>query len=86
MSGKHQKQSISIRIPSDYYEKLKVLALANKRPLVSELVIILDDYLKEQAEFDSTQRLKVLSKITGIVKGLPKRYYGRTVDKELYGD
>ena len=86
MSGKHQKQSISIRIPSEYYEKLKTLALANKRPLVSELVIILDDYLEEQTESGSTQKLKALSKITGIIKGLPKRYYGRTVDKELYGD
>ena len=86
MSNKQKKDSISIRIPHDYYEKLKELATNNKRPLVAELTIILDDYLKPSTELASVRKLKTLSRITGIIKNLPRKHYGRTVDEELYGD
>ena len=85
MAHKQKKESISIRIPQDYYEKLKGLAINNKRPVVTELTIILDDYLESKSESRAARRLKALSKVAGIIKNLPRRHYGRTVDEELYG-
>ena len=85
MAHKQKKESISIRIPQDYYEKLKGLAINNKRPVVTELTIILDNYLESKSESRAARRLKVLSKVAGIIKNLPRKNYGRTVDEELYG-
>lgn len=86
MSNKQKKDSTSIRIPQDYYEKLKDLAKNNKRPLSSELVIILDDYLSGSADSRLGRKLKALSKTRGIIKHLPKGDYARTIDRVLYGD
>ena len=86
MPRKSHNESVSIRIPLNYYEKLKNLAENNKRPLSSELVIILDEYLASDLESPALRRLKALKKISGIVKNLPKGNYGQTVDDVLYGD
>ena len=80
-----KKESISIRIPVDYYEKLKELAETNKRPLSSELVIILDDYLSEGSKLRAERRLRALNKVRGIIKDLPKGNYSQTIDDVLYG-
>lgn len=81
---KSKKESISVRIPVDYYERLKELAENNKRPLSSELVIILDDYLTEESI--ASKRLRALRRVSGIIKNLPKGNYGQTVDDVLYGN
>ena len=80
-----KKESISVRIPVDYYEKLKGLAETNKRPLSSELVIILDDYLTDETESRAARRLRAIRKTAGIIKNLPKGDYARNIDNELYG-
>ena len=86
MAHKQKKESISIRIPQDYYEKLKGLAINNKRPVVTELTIILDDYLESTVELVAARRLKALAKVQGIIKNLPRKNYSQTIDKELYED
>lgn len=83
---KSKKESISVRIPVDYYEKLKELAKNNKRPLSSELIIILDDYLiTDEVESQALRRLRAIQKTAGIIKNLPKGNYAQTIDDELYG-
>ena len=86
MKNQNPKDTQSIRIPSSYYKALREQAQNNKRPLVTELTIILDDYLGSPVESSENRRLKALSKATGIIKGLPKKNYGQTIDKILYGD
>jgi len=46
MSKNLKKKSVSIRIPQDYYERLKKRANENRRTLIAELTIILDHYFK----------------------------------------
>lgn len=86
MKNHNPKDSQSIRIPSSYYMALRERAQNNKRPLVTELTIILDDYLGTVNEPNEGKKLKALSRVRGIVKDLPKKNYGQTIDKELYGD
>lgn len=83
---KNQKDTQSIRIPSSYYRVLREQAQNNKRPLVTELTIILDDYLGNATEPSEGTRLKALSKVRGIIKNLPRKNYGQTIDEVLYGD
>jgi hypothetical protein len=86
MRNQNPKDTQSIRIPSGYYRALKDKAQNNKRPLVTELTIILDDYLGSITEPDESRKLKALSKVRGIIKNLPKKNYGQTIDEVLYGD
>ncbi len=84
---KNQKDTQSIRIPSSYYRALREQAQNNKRPLVTELTIILDDYLGSTIESDEkNRRLKALSQVRGIIKNLPRKNYGQTIDEVLYGE
>ena len=83
---KSKKDTQSIRIPSSYYRVLREQAQNNRRPLVTELTIILDDYLGNIAELSENKRLKAFSKVAGIVKNLPRKNYGQTIDEVLYGD
>lgn len=85
MPKKQSKESVSIRIPANYYEKLKEFAESNKRPVVSELVIILDDFLSNKNEARALRRLKAIRKTAGIIKHLPPGNYATTIDDELYG-
>ena len=87
MKNQNPKETQSIRIPSSYYKALREQAQSNKRPLVTELTIILDDYLDTTTEqSEKTRRLKALSKVKGIIKNLPRKNYGQTVDEVLYGN
>ena len=86
MKSQDSKDTQSIRIPSGYYRALREKAQNNKRPLVTELTIILDDYLGNITEPNEGRKLKALSRVRGIIKDLPKRNYGQTIDKVLYGD
>ena len=86
MQNRNQKDTQSIRIPSNYYMALREKAQNNKRPLVTELSIILDDYLGNVTEQNESRKLKALSKVRGIIKDLPKKNYGQTIDDLLYGD
>jgi len=86
MKNQDSKDTQSIRIPSGYYRALREKAQNNKRPLVTELTIILDDYLGNITEPNEGRKLKALSKVRGIIKDLPKRNYGQTIDEVLYGD
>lgn len=86
MRNQDPKDTQSIRIPSDYYRALREKAQNNKRPLVTELTIILDDYLGNVTEPNEGRKLKALSKVRGIIKDLPKKNYGQTIDEVLYGD
>ncbi len=76
----------SIRIPSGYYNSLKERAKNNKRPIVTELTIILDEYLEESPQVNETKKFKALSKVKGMIKNLSKKNYGQSIDKELYED
>ena len=86
MKKQNSNDTQSIRIPSDYYRALKEQAQSNKRPLITELTIILDDYIGGTTKLDESRKLKSLSKARGIIKSLPKKNYGQTIDEELYGD
>lgn len=86
MKNPSSKDTQSIRIPSSYYRALKSKAQNNKRPLVTELTIILNDYLCNTTEQNESRKLKALSKVRGIIKDLPKKNYAQTIDDELYGD
>lgn len=86
MKNKSLNNTQSIRIPSDYYRALREKAESNKRPIVAELTIILDDYLSTNTESNESKKLKALSKVKGIIKNLPKKNYGQTIDEVLYGD
>ena len=74
----------SVRIPSNYYSALRERAKNNKRPLVTELTIILDEYLDDEPQANENRKLKALSKVKGIIKNLPKKNHGQSIDKELY--
>lgn len=86
MQNRNQKDTQSIRIPSGYYSALREQAQNNKRPIVTELTIILDDYLGNVTEQSESRKLKALSKVKGIIKNLPKKNYGQSIDDELYGN
>lgn len=86
MKEKDTKNSQSIRIPSSYYLNLKELAKNSKRPIVKELMIILDDYFSNIDTVNASTRYKAISKTSGIIKNLPRKNYGQTIDDVLYGD
>ena len=76
--------SHSIRIPKKQFLALKERALLNNRPIVSELVVILDAAANQ--EIASKRKPRDYSDIIGIVKDLPPDNYSEKIDEILYGD
>ena len=86
MKNQNPKDTQSIRIPSSYYIALREKAQNNKRPLVTELTIILDDYLGSISQGNENKKLSALLKTRGVIKELPRKNYGQSIDEELYED
>lgn len=62
---KQQRKSFPLRLEKDLMEKLKKLADANRRPITTEIIIAIEQYIdNERIEQEKTRAIQTASQMT----------------------